>query len=128
MAEQIITSYTSKGLFNPVKINYTKLNSDLESAEFSTDLTNCKDSVIAIIDIPASIGGGFTFRLKSVSGGKDIVVDLISEVVNVVRFTTMDVKDADGFGHFVFTTDSGMTVNDHSVRVAFIKCLDVENH
>lgn len=128
MAEQMITSYTSKGLFNADRMYFVNLKSNTSKAEFCTDLSDCRDSILAIVEIPSIGGGVFYLNIKSVDGGNDIAVKLLSEETNLVRITTKGIKDAEGLGHFEFTTDNGMSVTDNSIRVAFIKFIDVVNH
>ena len=125
---QNITSYISNGLFEAGKINLEYLNESGTTASISTDLSGCKDSVIAIVDIPTSSDGSHSFVFKSADGGKDIKVDLVPNKTNVIRFTTKGIKGKDGIGNFEFITDNGMGISNLAVKVGFIKCVDVVNH
>ena len=128
MAEQKFISTTSIGLFNGDKVTYSLLESDGQTADFNADLSDCKDSIIAIIDIPPTVCGTFQLICKSVNGNKDIVVPLVSEDVTVVRFTTLGIKDKDGFGHFTFVANSDAPVSMIQPKVAIIKCIDAVNN
>lgn len=128
MAEQLINTYTSKGLFVPYQVGNTLIKSDSEKASFYADLKDCKDSVVMFINIPAMAGGQFYITIKSTDGGKDKKITLLPEVNNVIRFTTKGTKDNDGFGHFELEVDNGMNVSQSNISVLILKTLDVENH
>ncbi len=128
MAEQLINNYTSKGLFNAVKVAQAPIKSNESSAQFYTDLTDCKDSVTMVVFIPAIMGGNFHLTFKSSEGGKDKVVKLFSEETNVVRFTTKGIKDENGFGHFEISVDNGMSITESNISVLCIKSIDVVNN
>ena len=128
MAEQLINSYTSKGLFNALMVGNTMLKSNESVAEFYTDLTDCKDSVSLIVYIPAIMGGNFYLTFKSAEGGKDKKITLVSEETNFVRFDTKGIKDENGFGHFAIEVSNGMSVTESNVSVLFVKNIDVVNN
>lgn len=128
MAEQLINTHTTKGLFTPVQAGNNLIKSDNEKASFYADLKNCKDSITMFVNIPAMAGGKFYLTFKSADGSKDKRITLLPEVNNLLRFTTNGIKDKDGYGHFEIEVDNDMSVTQSQISVMIIKSLDVENH
>ncbi len=128
MAQTTITPVNSTALFRADIGKFQLISGSGMTADIVCDLKDCKDAVIALIDI--SIGGEAvnTFVLKSAEGNKDTEIVLTNGKLNVVRFTTKGIKDADGLGHFQIATDNGMGLDGAGAKFALIKCVDVVNH
>ncbi|MBQ4316729.1 MAG: hypothetical protein IJC20_00630 [Clostridia bacterium] len=128
MAEQKIIETSSIGLFNGDKVTFGLLEDNAQTADFYANLSDCKDSIIAIIDIPPTVGGTFQLICKSADGNKDIIVPLVSEEPNVVRLTTLGIKGKDGNGHFTFVANSDAPISMILPKIAIIKCIDAVNN
>ena len=128
MAEQTISLNTSHGLYNSEIVNPGMLNTNAKTADFRADLSESKDSIIAIVDIPATLGGSFELRIKSCDGTADKVIKFQNEDRYIARFTTMGIKDKDGFAHFTFVADSDANISDIRPLIYLISCIDVVNH
>ena len=125
---QNINSYKTNGLFKADSIEFSALLAAGTQQVFEADLSDCKDSIIALVNIPAGGTGNHSFVIQSCEGGKEITVPLVAEKINVVRFTTKGVKNANGIGKFKFITDNTAGVSGIGVSVCFIKHADVVNH
>jgi len=128
MAQTTLTPVISKGLFNADAGKPVLLSGSGQTADLVCDLSGCKDSIIMLVDIP--VGGEVKNTIKFVSceDNKDAEVVLTNGKLNVIRFTTKGIKDADGLGHFQFTTENGMGVDGVTATITLIKCVDVVNH
>ena len=121
---QVITTTKANGVFEAAQINYYTLTSD----SFSADLTDEKDGITAIIEIPSSASGEFELVCLSAKGDELSTIPLVGKAANYIRLTTHGIKKNDGFGDFKIVSPSGAIVPAAGIKLGFIKYTPVVNH
>lgn len=123
-----ITAHSTHGLFNASAIPLTKLAAAGKEVSFTADLSDCRDSVIALIDIPSGGTGSHTLVIKSCEGLADISIPLVAEKLNIVRFTTKGFKGDDGNASFKYITDNSSGIGALGISLCFVKYTPVIAH
>lgn len=127
MAQITIDSTTSTGLFSTNGASLKLINGNAQSVDIVTDANGCKDSIIALVDIPDGTENENIFTFKSCEANNDIKIKLINGKLNVIRFTTKGFKKPDGTVEFTLTTDNGIGFDAVSPKITFVKCVDAVN-
>ena len=125
---QIITAYNTNGLFKADVIALDAITESGAEVTLEADLTNCADSVIALIDVPAGGESEFVCIPDGENGKKEIAIPLTAGSLNIVRFTTMGIKNSDGTGRFKLVTDNSQGEDVTGFKICFVKYCTVLNH
>ncbi len=115
---QTINSTTSNGLFSASAFDFTALNSD----NFSSDVSDCKDPITVIVDTTADKSNAYSLVCVGTDGKKKEVKLEIGSV-NAIHITTFGYKNTDGMMDFEITGGASA-----GIKVAVLKYTSVVNH
>lgn len=125
---QKITSISTHGLFTAGSITLNRILSTGNSLELTADLSDCKDSVIALVNIPSGVTGTHKLVFIGSENGKETEVELTTGTTNIIRFTTKGIKDSGGAGKFRYESDSTTGLSELNITIGFVKYSEVINH
>lgn len=128
MAAQNIKVTLTEGLFNVGTVQLDRIMNPTAVAELKTDLVGGNDPAAFIVNIPESATGNYTLSFVFANGEKEITCPLTAGNMNVVHFTTLGIKSADGYGYFKLTTDNSAGLAAQSITAGVIKYRAVTNH
>lgn len=130
MADQIITTYKADGLLKPTGVALQKVSATSVYATLVADISDCKDSAVALIDVPSSVTGKimFSFLGNEENADRKQEVRLVNGKLNVIHMDTHCYQRADGTAKFFISTDSMDGLASHNIKITFIRYTPVVNH
>jgi len=131
MATQNITVTKTGGFYSASELKLDALTSITKTAELSAGISGAGDFFYAVIDIPADATGSYTLTFKAGDynkGGKDKTVALTAEKLNVVPFTSLEVKKQDGTVEMKLVTDNVLGLAALGVSAGILAHNAVQNH
>lgn len=127
---QNITTYKADGLFKPCGVALQKVTDTALYTSLEADISDCRDSVIALINIPEGVTSKIMFSFIGNENNPEYKTEVRLEngKLNVIHFTTQAYKRADGTAKFFLTTDKMEGLASQNITLAFLSHIPVVNH
>ncbi len=116
---QTINSITNNGIFKVSEAEFVSITDNT----FKAELSNCKEPITVIIDVPSAVSDGYIVCESTEDGVSGKKLSLVSGKINVFRMETKGFKNIDGFVEF---SSSGLA--NSGAKIAFLKYSAVINH
>lgn len=127
---QTITTYKSDGLFKAAGVELQKVTESSVAINLKADISDCQDSVLALIDVPSGIPSKVILSCvgddESGAAKRDILLE--NGKFNVIHLTTKGYKSADGTAKFVLSTEYAAGLTACNIKLSFLRYTPVVNH